>query len=46
MIADGLGGYEHNAAILVVDPAGRLFAVIDWDAPQDALRVVRQGLAS
>lgn len=46
VIADGLGGYEHNAAILVVDPAGRLVAVIDWDAPQDALRVVRQGLAS
>ncbi len=44
VIADGLGGFEHNAAILVVDPAGRLVSVIDWDAPEDALRVLRQGL--
>lgn len=30
-IPDGLGGYVHNAAINVVDPAGRLVAIMDWD---------------
>lgn len=45
VIDDGLGGYEHNAAIGVVDPAGRLVAIMDWDAPGDAARYVLQGLA-
>lgn len=29
VIDDGLGGYEHNAALLVVDPMGRLVRVFD-----------------
>lgn len=45
VIDDGLGGYEHNAAIGVVDPAGRLVAIMDWDAPGDAARYVSGGLA-
>jgi protein SCO1/2 len=45
VIDDGLGGYEHNAAIGVVDPAGRLVAIMDWDAPGDAARYVLQGMA-
>lgn len=45
VIDDGLGGYEHNAAIGVVDPAGRLVAIMDWDAPGEAARYVLQGLA-
>ncbi|MBN8736300.1 MAG: SCO family protein [Xanthomonadales bacterium] len=44
-IPDGLGGYVHNAAIAVVDPQGRLVAITDWDAPDDAERYVRRGLA-
>jgi protein SCO1/2 len=45
VIPDGLGGYEHNAAILVVDPQGRLVAVLDWDAPQDALQYLQARLS-
>lgn len=44
-IPDGLGGYVHNAAIAVVDPRGRLVAITDWDAPVQAERHVREGLA-
>ena len=44
-IPDGLGGYVHNAAIAVVDPRGRLIAITDWDAPHEAERYVRHGLA-
>ncbi len=44
-IPDGPGGYVHNAAIAVVDPQGRLVAITDWDAPGDAERYVRRGLA-
>lgn len=35
-IPDGLGGYVHNAAIAVVDPHGRLVAIMDWNAPDKA----------
>ena len=35
-VPDGLGGYVHNAAIAVVDPAGRLVAIIDWESAQEA----------
>lgn len=44
VIPDGLGGYVHNAAIAVVDPEGRLVAIMDWDAPADAARYVLQGM--
>ncbi len=45
VIPDGLGGYMHNAAIAVVDPRGRLVAIIDWDAPGAAEQYVLRGLA-
>lgn len=45
VIPDGLGGYVHNAAIAVVDPAGRLVAILDWDATDDAARYVLRRLA-
>lgn len=44
-VPDGLGGYVHNAAIAVVNPEGRLVAITDWDAPDQAERYVLQGLA-
>ena len=43
-IPDGLGGFVHNAAIAVVDPEGRLVAIMDWDAPADAARYVLRGM--
>lgn len=39
-IPDGLGGYEHNAAFNIIDPQGRLVAILDWDAPLAAARYV------
>lgn len=45
VIPDGIGGFVHNAAIAVVDPAGRLVAITDWDAPGEAERYVRDRLA-
>ena len=44
-VADGLGGFVHNAAIAVVDPRGRLVAITDWDAPEEAERYVLRGAA-
>lgn len=46
VIPDGRGGWEHNAALLLVDPAGRLVAVLDWDAAEDALQTLQARLAS
>lgn len=37
VIADGLGGYEHNAALLVMDTAGRLVRVFDYAEMESAL---------
>jgi len=34
VIPDGLGGYEHNAAIHLLDRGGRLVRISDIDAPQ------------
>lgn len=39
-VPDGQGGFVHNAAIAVVDPAGRLVAIMDWDDPAAAARYV------
>lgn len=39
-VPDGMGGYVHNAAIAAVDPAGRLVAIMDWDATEEAARYV------
>lgn len=37
VIPDGLGGYEHNAALLVVDARGRLVRVFDYAEAETAL---------
>lgn len=44
-IPDGLGGFIHNAAINVIDPQGRLVAIMDWNATEEAERFVLDGLA-
>ena len=43
-VPDGLGGFVHNAAIAVVDPTGRLVALLDWDDPRAAARYVSRRL--
>ena len=40
-VPDGFGGYVHNAAILVVDPGGRLVRVLDADDVRGAANFVR-----
>lgn len=45
-VPDGLDGFVHNAAIAVVDPTGRLVAILDWDDPDGAARYVTQRLPS
>jgi len=46
VIGDGLGGFTHNAAIMLVDRQGRLARIYDWDAPAAAIRGVRRLLRS
>ena len=41
VIPDGLGGYEHNAALLVLDAQGRLVRVFDYTEPDTALAYAR-----
>lgn len=41
VIPDGLGGYEHNAALLVLDSDGRLVHIYDYDQADDALALAR-----
>ncbi|MEO6800880.1 MAG: SCO family protein [Rhodanobacter sp.] len=43
-VPDGLGGYVHNAAIAVVDPAGRVVAILDWNDSPAAARYVTKRL--
>lgn len=38
VIPDGLGGYEHNAALLVLDGRGRLVRIFDYARLDEALR--------
>lgn len=45
VIPDQFGGYVHNAAINVVDPRGRLVAIMDWNAPGLAEHYILQRLA-
>lgn len=40
VIPDRLGGYVHSAAIWVVDPDGRLVAIVDQDAIHKTVRYV------
>lgn len=44
-VADEMGGFVHNAAINVVDPAGRLVAIFDWDDAAGAAGYVRERMA-
>ncbi|WP_411282116.1 SCO family protein [Gemmatimonas sp.] len=39
VIEDGVNGYVHNAALHVVDPDGRLVAILPFDAIDEALDV-------
>jgi protein SCO1/2 len=41
VIPDGLGGFEHNAALLVVDSAGRLVRIFDYAELETALAYAR-----
>ena len=41
VIADGLGGYMHNAAIHVVTPQGKLVAIFDLERYREALAFAR-----
>jgi protein SCO1/2 len=41
VVPDGRGDYEHNAALLVVDPQGRLVRVFDYAEQQLALDYAR-----
>lgn len=45
VVPDGLGGYVHNAAIAVVDPAGQLIRIVDWNDTDVAARFVLDRLA-
>lgn len=37
VIPDGFGGYQHNASVHVIDAAGRLARVLDYDEPVEVL---------
>ncbi|HEY0877449.1 MAG TPA: SCO family protein [Zeimonas sp.] len=41
VIPDGFAGYEHNAALLVVDANARLVRVFDYDQLEEALHYAR-----
>lgn len=41
VIPDGFAGYEHNAALLVVDADARLVRVFDYDQLEEALHFAR-----
>jgi protein SCO1/2 len=44
VISDGLGGYEHNAALLIVDERGRLVRIFD-DTDLDAALAYARSIA-
>ncbi|HWG69972.1 MAG TPA: SCO family protein [Steroidobacteraceae bacterium] len=44
VIPDGLGGYTHNAAVHVVDPRGRLVAIVGMNDPEAAVRALPRSL--
>lgn len=43
VIPDGLGGYEHNGALFVIDKAGRLAGAYDIGSPDRALADLLDG---
>jgi len=46
VIPDGMGGFMHNAATLIVDPTGRIVTVFDWNDTTSTIRYVMERLAS
>lgn len=44
VIPDGLGGFEHNAAVHIVDRAGRLTRIVDFDDPAAARQAIEAAL--
>jgi protein SCO1 len=45
VIPDGFGGFEHNAALHLVDERGRLVRILDLGATDEALRFLRESQA-
>jgi protein SCO1/2 len=41
VIPDGLGGYQHNAGLMVLDGDGRVVHIYDYDKAGDALALAR-----
>lgn len=41
VIPDGFAGYEHNAALLVIDANARLVRIFDYDELEEALQFAR-----
>lgn len=46
VVADGLNGYTHNAAIHIVDPRGRLVDIVGLEQAGLAARIVLENLGS
>jgi len=44
VVPDGLGGFEHNAAIHLLDPGGRLIEISDYDRPLQFAAKVKAAL--
>jgi len=42
VIPDNAGGFEHNAAIYLVDPGGKLVRIFDYDDPGRVLRYMNE----
>lgn len=42
VLPDGWGGYQHNAAIYILDRQGRLIRIFDYDDPQSVTRYLRE----
>lgn len=45
-VPDGMGGFVHNAAIAVVNPDGKLVAILDWNDLDAAQRYITSRLAA
>lgn len=46
VIPDGVGGFVHNAALHVVDPAGQLVAIVPIEARDDAIDAALAALSA
>jgi len=44
IIPDEFGGYQHNAAILVIDRGGRVAQILDYDVSNEQIQQVVQPL--